>query len=76
LSAPPHRLTAIGGGVLLLRGREGMGGEGRGYGSGREGKGGRREKGGEGKGRGLPPLYLTSGYGPACDELTSDEITV
>jgi len=23
-----------------------------------------REKGGEGKGKELPPLYLTSGYGP------------
>jgi len=31
-------------------------------GEGREGEG--REKGGEGKGKELPPLYLTSGYGP------------
>jgi len=27
-------------------------------------KWGMREKGGDSKGRGLPPLYLTSGYGP------------
>jgi len=64
LSAPPEPLAAIGGGVLLLRGREGRGwkGEGRGWewkGKGRE----RGEKGGRGKGRKLLRLYLTSGHG-------------
>jgi len=48
-SAPPAPLGTIGEGVLLLRERE-------------------RDMEGEGKGReegkGLPPLYLTSGYGP------------
>jgi len=53
-SAPPDLLAAIGGGVLLIRGREGSGGEGR-----RKDE----EKGREGfKGKGLLSLYLTSGY--------------
>jgi len=52
------------GGVLLLRDREGEGyeryreGEGKG-----DGTGMRKGIGREIKGRGLPPLYLTSGYG-------------
>jgi len=53
----PRPLAAIGGGVLLIRGREG-----------REGKREGRRKGGEerekGGGKGLPPLHLTSGYWP------------
>jgi len=61
-ATPPDPLAAIGGRDLLLRGR---GGEGRK--KGREKGGGGREKEGEGKWRGLPPLYLTSGYGPGCD---------
>jgi len=48
----------MGGGVLLLRGREGREGKREGRRKGGEG----REKGGEGKG--LPPLYLTSGHWP------------
>jgi len=55
LEHSPDLLAAIGGGILLLRERE------------KEGKGEIREgkrEGIEGKGRGLPPLYLTSGYGP------------
>jgi len=47
--------AAIGGGVLLLRGREGRGREGRG-----EIRGKKREK--KGRGRELSTLYLTSGY--------------
>ena len=47
LSASPDPIAAIGGGVLLLMGREGRG----------------KER--EGKREGLPPLYFTSGYGPA-----------
>jgi len=43
LSTPPHLIATIGGGVLLLRGRERRGGEGEGKG---EGKG---EKGVEGR---------------------------
>ena len=43
LSAPPDHLAAIGGRVLLVRGREG-----------------------KGRGRGLPPPYLTYSYGPRC----------
>jgi len=60
LSAPPDLLAAIGGWFLRLRGTEGRGEEGR-----RNGieKGGGEEKR-EGKRRGLPPPYLTSGYGP------------
>jgi len=54
------------GGVLLLRGREGAG-------RGRKGtekrRGWGKGQGSEGNGRGLPPLYLTSGYGPACAAL-------
>jgi len=52
LSARPDSLAAIRGGVLLLRGKEGRE---------RGGRGGEKM---EGKGRGLPSLYLTSGYGP------------
>jgi len=55
LRAPPDSIAAIGGGVLLLRGREEKG-------EGREGEATRKGRGG--KGRGLPPLYLTSGFGP------------
>jgi len=58
-SALPDPLAAIGEGVLLLRGREGR--EERG---GEVYEGGRKGEGRDGKGRGLPPLYLTSGYGP------------
>jgi len=62
-SAPPDSLAAIGGRVLLLREshcswRRDREGERKGEGIGREGE---RDM----KGRGLPPLYLTSGYGPA-----------
>jgi len=80
LSALPDSLAAIGGNVLLLRGRKGRRGEkrrekeGRGENRGKEGewegrKG--RESGGDGQQRGeikkimgLPPLYVTSGYRP------------
>jgi len=76
LQRSPGPLAAIGGGVLLLRGREGRGRKGigkggdiewrgeewEGRGEGREREGEKRR--GEGKGRGLPHLYLTSGYGP------------
>jgi len=62
-NAPPDLLTAIGGGVLLLKGK---------WGRERAGKRKGKEKG-EGEGRGkrdmegetrLPPLYSTSGYVP------------
>jgi len=55
LSASLDSLAAIGVGILLTKGK-GVEGEGDGRGW---------EKRGEERGReGLPPLYLTSGYGP------------
>ena len=56
---PPDPLAAIRGGVLLLRGRKRREMEGKG--KRRKGKGRKGVK--EGKGRELPPLYITSGYG-------------
>jgi len=56
---PPDPLAAIRGGVLLLRGRKRR--EMEGMGKRRKGKGRKGVK--EGKGRELPPLYITSGYG-------------
>jgi len=49
---------------MTRKGKGGKGMETEGDGRGREGRG---EKGWrrEGQGEGLPPLYLTSGYGPA-----------
>ena len=63
LERSPDPLAAIGERVLLLREREERGGEKKRKGRKREEK--EEKRAGDGKCRGLPRLYLTSGYGPA-----------